>query len=134
MEKIKKKRRIVTIRTVIISIAVAALLCGLFAFCFWKYMVNVMKERCMEALDYSDNTIQRSLNQERVTGQEITLTDFRCMLIRQAFYRISIPLSSDNSTPELMSGYSEGCYAYAFAWDEEGNRVVSSSLSLQADL
>ena len=133
MDRIKKKRRIATIRTGIISIAVAAALCGLFAFCFWKYMVSVVKERCMEALDYNETSIHGLLDPE-LMGQEITLTDFRCILTRYAYYRISIPLSSDSSTPELTSGYSEGCHAYTFAWDEEGNRVAASSLSLHAYL
>lgn len=137
MEKIKKKRRIATIRTVIVSFAVAAVLCSLFAVCFWKYMVSVVKERCMEALDANEGYVLSLLDPERVAGaQEITLTDFRCILTRHANFRIpiSIPLSNKNSSPYLGSINSEGCHAFAFAWDEEGNRVASSSLSLHAYL
>lgn len=137
MEKIKKKRRIATIRSLIISFAVAAVLCSLSAVCFWKYMVSVVKERCMEEQLACDSRIQWMLEPERASGvQEITLTDFRCILTRYAYFRIpiSMPLSNVNSSPDLSSHYSEGCYAFAFAWDQEGNRVASSSRLLQAYL
>ena len=134
MDRIRKKRRIVTIRTLIISFVVAALLCSLFAFCFWKYMVSVAKERCLEMLDSRETSIRSTLDPDRVQGQAFTMTDFRCTLAGYAYYRIPIPLSNDASSPELISGYSEGCHAYAFAWDEEGNRVASSSCSLYAYL
>ncbi|MBO4685370.1 MAG: HAMP domain-containing histidine kinase [Lachnospiraceae bacterium] len=132
--KIKERRRRTALRTLLVSFAIATALCAAFAFGFRYYRIKIMKDRCLEALDYEESRVRDLLAQERTPEYKFTWVDLQCILTRYAYFDIRLQLSEEpNSNPSLSSD-SEGCHAIAFAYDKDGNPVMSSRRTLQAYL
>ena len=121
-------------RTLIVTFAIATALCAAFVFWVRRYRISVMKDRCLEQLDYTETRVRGFLSQERNPQYNYTLADLRCILTRYASFRIRLPLfDEENSEPSLTSD-AEGCHAIAFAYDKDRNPVMSSRRTLQAYL
>ena len=134
IRKIIKRRRRTALRTLIVSFLIATALCAAFAFGIRRYRLKVMEDRCLEALDYTESRVRDMLAQERSPQYRFSPVDLQCILTRYAFYRIPLPLFDEkNSEPSLTSDV-EGCHAFAFAWDMDGNPVVLSRRTLHAYL
>ena len=134
IRKIIKRRRRTALRTLIVSFLIATALCAAFAFGIRRYRLKVMEDRCLEALDYTESRVRDMLAQERNPQYRFSPVDLQCILTRYAFYRIPLPLFDEkNSEPSITSDV-EGCHAFAFAWDMDGNPVVLSRRTLHAYL
>ena len=134
VRKIRKRRRRTALRTLLVSFAIATALCAAFAFGIRQYRLKVMEDRCLEALDYTESRVRDMLAQEGNPQYRFSPVDLQCILTRYAQFRIRLPLlDEENSEPSLTSD-AEGCHAFAFAWDMDGNPVVLSRRTLQAYL
>ncbi len=121
-------------RTLIVTFAIVTALCAAFVFEVRQYRISIMVDRCLEQLDYTETRVRGLLSQERNPQYNYTLADLRCILTRYASFRIRLPLfDEENSEPSITSD-AEGCHAIAFAYDKDGNPVMSSRRTLQAYL
>ncbi|MCR5086588.1 MAG: HAMP domain-containing histidine kinase [Lachnospiraceae bacterium] len=132
IRKIIKRRRRTALRTLIVSFLIATALCAAFAFGFRYYRIKIMEERCLEALDQEEGSVRGLLAQERSPQYRFSPVDLRCILTRYAFYRIRLPLFDEKNSEPSITSDAEGCHAFAFAWDMDGNPVVLSRYTLQA--
>ncbi|MBP5491168.1 MAG: HAMP domain-containing histidine kinase [Lachnospiraceae bacterium] len=132
IRKIIKRRRRTALRTLIVSFAVATALCAAFAFGFRYYRIRIMENRCLEALDYTESSVRSLLAPERNPQYKFSPVDLRCILTRYAQFRIRLPLFDEKNSEPSLTNDEDGCHAFAFAWDKDGNPVVLSRCTLQA--